>query len=504
MSKRNLVVLLLVVIVSFVCMFNTSLQDRVFRYVSQKIQSESLDNVSRQALYEGGLSGMAEIISDHPYTNYLPLEEQGEYERELQGEVVGIGIFHVQKDVKTGEFSFIPVFGTPAAKAGLKLGDRIVAIDGKAVKDISVWDAFGMLRGSEGTKVVLKIRPAGVASDAPESNLKEVEITRALFRQDIVCGDRRKPDGSWDFCLQEHPKIGYVAVSQFTDATVPEFSAAVDQLAKQRIEKVILDFRGNPGGFLPGAVEICDMFIPGGKDIVTTRRRGGTVKDRFVAMDGKKFPFQLAVLIDEESASASEIVSACLQDHNRATIIGNRSYGKGTVQELFSLPCMMGELRLTNASFWRPSNVPLHRFPSSKATDSWGVTPNEGFLVPLEGYQKSIYIVVRDLRRSLPFDQVDRAVADTLKNFEKLVSEMKQTKSVRMRREYESLLGLSSGAEEDEKKPSSPGDTPQDKPAPSAHAKEIENYTPAGKAPYFDPQLEKAIEFFETGEKTND
>ncbi|MDD3587923.1 MAG: S41 family peptidase [Thermoguttaceae bacterium] len=502
MSKRNLVVILLVVIISLVCMFNTSLHDRVFRYVAHKIADESLDDVSQQALYEGGLSGMTGIISDHPYTSYLPPEELGEYEHELQGEIVGIGIFHVQKDVKTGEFSFIPVFGTPAARAGLKLGDRIVMIDQKPVKDIPVWDAFDLLRGKEGSKVVLKIRPAGVASDAPESKLKDVQITRGLFRQDIVCGDRREKDGSWNFCLKDHPETGYIAVTQFTDATVPEFAYAVDQLEKQNVKKVILDFRGNPGGFLPGAVQICDMFVPAGKDIVTTRRRGGAIKDRFIATDCKKYAFQLIVLVDEESASASEIVSACLQDHKCATIAGNRSYGKGTVQELFALPCQMGELRLTNASFWRPSNVPLHRFPTSKPTDSWGVTPNDGFLVALKGYPKMFSIVARDLRRSLPFDQVDQAVADTLKNYETLIDEMKQAKSVRVRRQYEALLGLDSKSGDDEKNQEHHSVIPRGKPAPSnADSTDLDNFKPAGKAPYFDPQLEKAIAFFSDRQK---
>lgn len=437
MTPRNLKIIIITAIISFILVSQTSLKERIFHFVLEKIEKEALEPINKDKLLAGSYRGMTQETADFPYTSWIPPKEVESYENELQGKMAGIGIFRLLKDLKSGEFSFIPIQGTPAMKGGLRYGDRIVKVDGKDVTDLSIMKLIDLLRGDVGTKIALDVRTretiekAASAKNAPqkEEGIKTLVVTRQILQQDIICGDCRRSDGSWNFLLEENPKIAYIRIVQFADLTVPDFNKALNQITKAGAKGLIIDFRGNPGGFLPAAVQLADFFVPNGKIIVTTKYRDGKIKGKFAASDRPKCSLPLVIIIDEESASAAEIVSACLQDHKIATIVGTRSYGKGTIQELFPLPFEQGMLRLTDASFWRPSGIPLHRFKNSKEEDQWGVHPDGDCVVAVSPLELEQSLWIRDVRGALPPEERNRALASFNREY-KIIQEMIGDKNV--------------------------------------------------------------------------
>jgi carboxyl-terminal processing protease len=199
---------------------------------------------------------------------------------------------------------------------------------------------------------------------------------------------KRKPDDSWDYWLDPKAKIAYIHLSEFAPRSFEDIEDVMKQLKKDGLRGIILDLRFNPGGSLTGAVQISDLFIQDGL-IVTIKPRSGV--DEEVAYTGKvKRPehdfssYPMVCLINGQSASASEIVSACLQDQQRATILGERSFGKGSVQTIVDFPTTGAKIKLTTATFWRPNGKNLHKADTSgKAEEDWGVAPDEGFVMPL-------------------------------------------------------------------------------------------------------------------------
>ena len=244
---------------------------------------------------------------------------------------------------------------------------------------MSIEEAVKLIQGPLGTSVALSILHEGQQKPA------SVEVVRRMIEVDTVHGDRRNADGSWDFLLPGHDRIGYVRITGFGEKTAADLRQAMDWLTARQMRALILDLRDNPGGLLTSAVDVCRMFIDKGV-IVTTRGREGQIRDGFGAAEKGPFTgFPMAVLVNQDSASASEIVAACLQDHKRATIVGQRTYGKGTVQEVSDLGDERGELKLTVAGYWRPSNKNIQRRHGAGESDVWGVQPNEGCTVVVEG-----------------------------------------------------------------------------------------------------------------------
>src|SRR5262249_46642147 len=205
----------------------------------------------------------------------------------------------------------------------------------------------------------------------------------------------------WDFVYDKENKIAYVRLLEFDEPTAGALQKVLNDLAEQGVRGLILDLRGNPGGLLTGAVEISDMFLSEGR-IVSTR--GRHVKEHVYNAKLDNAPFEpasgrpMAVLIDRFSASASEILAAALQDQNRAIIVGERSYGKGSVQNVIELEHNHTALKLTTASYWRPSGKNIHRFPDSKDTDEWGVRPSPGFEVKLTDEERRKWLIGRRKR----------------------------------------------------------------------------------------------------------
>lgn len=319
-----------------------------------------------------------------PHSTYIDPQDYKQFSKQSKGKFGGIGV-HVAADPQTrGMLTVIsPMPGTPAYKAGVLAGDVILKIDGRATDQMRLGEAVDMIQGDPGQPIALTLRHEGGAEPV------ELTIVREEIHVPSVMGDLRKADDptQWDFMLDKTNKIGYLRITNFGETTAEETKKAVQELEKQGVSGVVIDLRNNPGGLLHSAVEICDLFLESGV-IVSTKGRNHKDESWEAKPEGTlllpadKHP--MAVLVNRYSASASEIVSACLQDHGRAVVVGERSYGKGSVQNIILMEHDTSALKLTTASYWRPSGKNIHRFSDRKAfeaagidPDEWGVRPND-------------------------------------------------------------------------------------------------------------------------------
>ena len=282
----------------------------------------------------------------------------------------------------------------------MRANDRIQAVDDQPVAGMNLSEMLHLMRGQPGQPVRLLIRHAD--AQYPEAKV----LVREVITIDSVLGDRRTAEGGWEYRLEANPRIAQVRITSFGNKTADELDRVLTRLTDQGVEAVVLDLRDDSGGALDAAVAICDMFLPANEAIVEIRGRDDTLVDRYVSSGRGKFArLPLAVLVNQNSASASEIVAACLQDHGRAVVLGSRSYGKGTVQQLISIEAGRSLLKLTTANYRRPNGKNIHRTPAAKESDDWGVSPDAGHAVPLddkdyEAYEE--YRSKRDLWGDLP------------------------------------------------------------------------------------------------------
>lgn len=309
-------------------------------------------------------------------SGYIPMDAFANLQDSINQEFAGIGIYIEQPEESEPVRIVTPLVGSPALEAGLKPGDEIVAVNGQDVSDAELREVSGRLKGPIGTTVDLTVRRGE----------KETPITvrRATIELESVTGDRRDADNEWVYRLEDAPGIAYVRLISFGEKTVGELGDVLVELDND-FDGLVLDLRGNSGGLLDAAVSVCDMILDSGR-IVSTEARGGVVDATYVAQPGTLVDPDkpIAVLIDNDSASASEIVAACLQDHGRAVIVGTRSYGKGTVQNILPLQYGRSALRLTVARYVRPSGENIHRSEDAADGDQWGVRPGPGFRVELD------------------------------------------------------------------------------------------------------------------------
>jgi len=269
----------------------------------------------------------------------------------------------------------MPMAGSPAFDAGLRAGDRIVAIDGTAVPPHQLKTAVDRLRGVVGTPVTLGIKRAD------SETVEEIKLVRNTIRLPSISGDHRKPDHTWDFMLDEAKGIAYIRLSGIGQQSAAEMRTALDGLQARGMKALIFDLRNAPGGLLDGAVAIANLFVESGRIVTVKGRRGETKYD---AKPGGTFAgFPIALLVNRNTASAAEIVAACLQDHQRAVVIGERTFGQGIVRRIFQLKDGVGAMKLPVATYFRPNGKPMNRFPDSQDSDDWGVSPDAGFEVAL-------------------------------------------------------------------------------------------------------------------------
>jgi carboxyl-terminal processing protease len=301
-------------------------------YVDEK--AATYDRLSKAALH-----GMVESLD--PHSEFLEAKDNQEFEEDLVGEFGGIGI---QVETRQGKAVVIaPIANTPGERAGIQRGDVIVSIDGAAVESSSSDNIVSKLRGKPKTKVRV-----GVFRPSTKITM-DLSLVREVIKIDSVRDVHVLADG-----------VGYVQLTEFSEHTGEQFGKALEQLLKEGATSLVVDMRDNPGGLLDAAVEVAEPFFKKGETIVYTQGRKPADREDYKAeAEGDPLNIPLAILINSGSASAAEIVTGALKDTGRAVIVGERSFGKGSVQSVFKLKNGEG-LRLTTAKYYTPSGVSIH------------------------------------------------------------------------------------------------------------------------------------------------
>ncbi len=290
---------------------NFSLFWNVWNDVHQKYAGK----INDQQLVYGAISGMVNGLGD-PYTVFMNPSDAKQFSQDIQGQFYGIG---VEIGVQNSTLVVIsPLDGSPAQKAGIKAGDTIVKINGQDVSNMTLDQAVAAIRGQKGTTVKLTILPKGASSTS------DVSIVRGLIEVKSV---------NWSI---KNGNIGYVRISQFSDDTVSLMQQALNSFKKQNVKGVILDLRDNPGGYLTGAQDVASMFISKGI-VVSEKDKQGQVTSLFATGNVILPQTPLVVLVNGGSASAAEIVSGAIQDDKRGTLVGEKTFGKGSVQDVLDL-----------------------------------------------------------------------------------------------------------------------------------------------------------------------
>ncbi len=335
---------------------NTYEQMKLLVDVLGYIQDNYVEEVDTQKLVYGAATGMVRTLD--PFSQFLEPEMNREMKTETEGQFGGVGLrLNLKEDWLT---VLTPMPGSPAYRLGILPNDRIAEIEGKPTKDMDMDDALKLMRGAPGTKVKVKIL-RGPEEDGAALKTLDFEITRELVKIESVVS-RKLDDG-----------VGYVRIIEFSAKTADDLSDALKKLTKGGATSLVLDLRNNPGGLLSAAVETSSLFLGEGELIVYTQGRKPESRQDFTA--GAKAPYgnlPLVILINGGSASASEIFSGAMQDHKRAVVLGQRSYGKASVQSLIPLPDGSG-LRLTVAHYYTPNGRMIHRDGKNK---NWGILPD--------------------------------------------------------------------------------------------------------------------------------
>lgn len=340
--------------------------------VRQRIVRYYVTEPDEQAMLEGAIDGMIDTLDD-PYSTYFTARQLESFEKQTRGTFSGIG---AEIEVRDGVLTIVsPLEDSPAFNAGIMAGDIILQINHEPVpEDITATEAVERITGPEGTKVHLKIKHLS-------GDIVDLSITRQRIEIQTVKGYQRDAEGHWDFMLDPQQKIGYVRMTQFSGPTYEKLVEALNDLTDRDMAGLILDLRYNPGGLLESAVQVANLFLEDGQ-IVSTRGRATQPRSFDAKRSGTLAQFPMIVLVNEGSASASEIVSGALKDNQRAIVLGTRTVGKGSVQQLMPLEGdEAGGVKLTTSHYYLPSGRNIHR---REEAETWGVDPNEGYYVPMD------------------------------------------------------------------------------------------------------------------------
>nr|WP_258548631.1 S41 family peptidase [Thalassospira profundimaris] len=336
----------------------------LFGDVFEQVKAKYVEEVDDKQLIEAAINGM--LTSLDPHSSYLNMDNFEEMQVDTRGEFGGLGIEVTMEDGFVKVIS--PIYDTPAEKAGLQPGDFITHIDGTAIRGLTLNDAVEMMRGKVNTDIVLTIIRKG--EQAPF----DVTLTRAVIKIQSVRAEVKED-------------IGYIRITKFNEQTFSGLQRAITNMRDQigpEIKGLVIDLRNNPGGLLDQAISVSDAFLDKG-EIVSTRPRDTQNTERYNARSGDLAEgLPMIVLINDGSASASEIVAGALQDHRRAIIMGTRSFGKGSVQTILPMPGNVA-LRLTTARYYTPSG---------KSIQEVGIVPD--IIVP----QARVESIEGDTRRS--------------------------------------------------------------------------------------------------------
>ncbi len=389
MAATSFAIMCLLLLTAQSMAFRTSAIDQLNLLVDirQELAENFVEPVDEQKMVEEAVRGMVESLED-PYTVFIKQDDIDEFDKSIRGTFSGIGAEIEIRDNRLRIAS--PLEDSPAWKSGVLAGDIVLEIDGKPVSELFAdlktdaeksREAIKHLTGEEGTVVKIRVR-----HESGEES--EIAITRARIEIPVIKGVRRRGDGHWDFMLDPANKIGYIRLTQFTQRSVDDLRAALRQLKQENVRGLILDLRFDPGGLLPAAVQVADMFLPAGNRIVSVKGRNVPEHIETSTAEATLTDVPMVVLANEFSASASEIVTGALADNNRAKFIGTRTFGKGSVQTVKMIQNDSGQplgiLKMTNAYYYLPSGRNIHRV---EGADVWGVDPDEGFYVPMNAEQ---------------------------------------------------------------------------------------------------------------------
>ena len=331
----------------------------LFEQVLKLVQQNYIDSVPEDSLYRAAVGGMLEELGD-PHTAYLAPRRLDRLTESTTGNYQGLGL---EVDARTEGITVVaPIPGGPAEAAGIRTGDRIIEVEGKSTRSWTVEEASRAIRGRPGTSVSITIERPGVATPLPFTVTRR-EIHRQAIRRAVLLRD----------------SLGYVNVGVFSEATASELEAAVQRLREDGATSLILDLRDNPGGILDQGVAVTDLFLDSAKKVVEMRgRTRETNRSYYDRVPQRWGNMPLVVLVNGGSASASEIVAGALQDHDRAALVGQQTFGKGSAQNVVPLPSG-GALKVTTALWYTPSGRSINRTTDLAADRS--ATPVDGDLL---------------------------------------------------------------------------------------------------------------------------
>jgi carboxyl-terminal processing protease len=369
---------------------NTYKQLEIFANVLSILQENYVEEIDTEKAVDGAIQGL--LLTLDPHSSYLKPEEFQDLQEETSGAFSGVGI---EITIKDGILTVVsPIEGTPAEKAGIKANDLIVEIDGKKTKDMTSDEAIKLLRGTKGSKVTITIQREGW------DNLRPFALTRDIIPLHSVKASFLAPG------------FAYFRITNFQSHTTRDFKQELADLQKkQTIRGLILDLRNNPGGLLNQAVSISDIFLKQGT-IVSTKGRTEDQNMLFSAHDTTDDTgIPMVVLVNEGSASASEIVAGAIQDHKRGVIVGTRTFGKGSVQTIIPLPDGAG-LRMTTAKYYTPANRSIQALGISPDVE----VPDQDSATAKDGSSSSEVLREADLKNHFPGKEQEGqppAAADT-------------------------------------------------------------------------------------------
>ncbi len=310
---------------------------KIFTEVYEIVRKNYVEEVEPKKLIYSAIRGMLRSLD--PHSGFMPPEAYKEMKIDTKGEFGGLGI---QIGIRKGVLTIIaPIEDTPAWRAGLKAGDKILKVDGEPTSEMTLLEAVNKMRGPKGTKVTLTIMREGWEEP------RDFTITRDIIR--IKSVKYKVVDEG----------IGYVKITQFQEKTAVELESALRELDKEGVDSLILDLRNNPGGLLISAVEVAEQFLPPERLVVYIKDRSGKKQEYYTRGRRPRYDWPMVVLVNNGSASASEIVAGALKDWDRAVLIGTKTFGKGSVQSVIPLSDGSG-LRLTTAKYYTPKGVSIH------------------------------------------------------------------------------------------------------------------------------------------------
>ncbi|MBV6457319.1 MAG: hypothetical protein HONBIEJF_00427 [Fimbriimonadaceae bacterium] len=349
---------------------------RILGDVFDLLDAKYVRGLDSDKLFQNSLKALLEGLD--PHTQYFDPEEAKQFRQNLKNSFGGIGII-IKTDASHHPAVEARFLNAPAARAGIQKGDLIVEVDGQSTRGWTQDQVAGKLMGKVGTTVRVSVRRTG-------DEKQTFSIRRATIAMSSIRGLDPGENGQW---LDKSAGIGYVRIVRFAEDTANGFRSAYSRLKKEGVRALVIDLRGNVGGLLSAAVKTADIFVDSGIIVRSVGRDGK--EERWMARKGEDLTIPIAVLVDGETASSAEVLAACLQDHRRAIVVGVRTYGKGSIQQLFDVGKSGAMVKLTTAHYFPASGRNIDKLSRPAGSDMWGVSPDPGLEVNLDQAEREAW-----------------------------------------------------------------------------------------------------------------